>query len=145
MQDYPHRYRVTASGASEGDVILTSPALEPIQSAPPAEFDGPGDRWSPETLLVAAVADCFLLTFRGVAGASKFAWTALECDVEGKLERADGRTRFTEFAIDARLRVPPGSNEDRAQRLLEKAEAGCLITNSLSASIQLSAEVLVDS
>ncbi len=143
MQEYPHHYRVAANAQSEGDVALSSPGLDPIASAPPAEYDGPGDRWSPETLLVAAVADCFILTFRGVAGASKLAWLSLECEVVGTLERSDGTTRFTQFEIDATLVVPEGSDEARAHRLLEKAEAGCLVTNSLSGSTRLSAAVLV--
>lgn len=143
MQEYPHHYRVAAGAESEGDVTLSSPGLEPITSAPPAEYDGPGDRWSPETLLVAAVADCFILTFRGVAGASKLAWLSLECEVVGTLERTNGTTRFTQFEIDAKLVVPEGTDEARAHRLLEKAETGCLITNSLSGPTRLSAAVSV--
>jgi uncharacterized OsmC-like protein len=30
-------------------------------------FDGPGDAWSPENLLLAAVQSCFLFTFQAVA------------------------------------------------------------------------------
>jgi uncharacterized OsmC-like protein len=41
--------------------------------------------------------------------------------------------------------VPPNTDERKAHRLLEKAETGCLITNSLSASTQLSATVTVKS
>ena len=145
MQEYPHHYRVAAGAEAEGEVVLSSPGLEPIASAPPAEYDGPGDRWSPETLLVAAVADCFILTFRGIARASKLAWISLECEVVGTLARTDGTTRFTQFEIDAALIVPEGSDEARANRLLEKAEAGCLITNSLSGPTRLTAKVAVES
>jgi organic hydroperoxide reductase OsmC/OhrA len=141
LKEYPHYYRVSASAESDGDVSHTSPGLDSFVSAPPAEFDGPGDLWSPETLLVAAVAGCFVLSFRGVAKASRFEWLSLDCDVESMLTRIDRTTKFTEFAIRATLFVPPDTNEERAQRLLEKAEATCLITNSLSASIHLSATV----
>ena len=72
MQDLPHHYKVAASAAPQGEVNLASNLLDPILSAPPAEYGGPGNRWSPETLLVAAVADCFILSFRAVARASKF-------------------------------------------------------------------------
>ncbi len=143
MHEYPHHYRVAAAAESQGDVALTSPGLDPIASAPPAEYDGPGDRWSPETLLVAAVADCFILTFRGVAKASKLAWLSLECDVVGTLARTDGTTRFTQFEIDATLVVPEGTDEVRAHRLIEKAEAGCLITSSLSGPTRLTAKVAI--
>ncbi|WP_410959978.1 OsmC family protein, partial [Salmonella sp. SAL4434] len=75
MQAFPHRYRVKGSGSVTGDVELIAAGLPPLRSESPAEFDGPGDRWSPETLLVGAVADCFLLTFRAIARASKLSWT----------------------------------------------------------------------
>jgi peroxiredoxin-like protein len=118
--------------------------LPDLVTAPPAEFGGPGDRWSPETLLVAAVADCFVFTFRAVARASKVEWTDLVCDVEGVLDRVEGRTRFTEMHVRATLRVPEGTEEKRARRALEKAEKSCLITNSLSAESHLETVVQVD-
>lgn len=141
MMDLPHRYRARASGGASGDVALEGEKLPALATAPPAEFGGPGDRWSPETLLVGAVANCFIFTFRAVARASKVDWEALDCDVEGVLDRADGRTRFTEIHVRARLTVPGGTDEDRARRALEKAEKSCLITNSLRAESHLEAEV----
>lgn len=142
MQEYPHYYSVSASAESESHVNHTSPGLESFLAAPPAEFDGPGDLWSPETLLVASVAGCFILSFRGIAKASRFEWLSLDCDVRSTLTRVERRTRFTRFEINATLYVPPDTNEERAHRLLEKAEAACLITNSLSGSTQLSAAVV---
>ena len=64
MEPFPHRYRVKGRGQVTGDVELSADGLTTLRSASPAEFDGPGGRWSPETLLVGAVADCFILTFR---------------------------------------------------------------------------------
>lgn len=141
MQEFPHHYSVAASAAVQGEVTLESERLSPIGSAPPLEFGGPGDRWSPETLLVAAVVDCFILTFRGIAGASRLPWTSLSCDIVGTVERVDRVTQFTGFEIRARLRVPPGSNGDQALRLLTKAEETCLVTNSLKVKPHLEATV----
>ncbi|MDX1648990.1 MAG: OsmC family protein [Myxococcota bacterium] len=143
MQDLPHRYRVQARGGSEGEVELAAGGLPGLRTAAPAEFGGPGDRWSPETLLVGAVADCFVLTFRAVARASKLAWSDLACDVEGVLEKDDGVTRFTKLRVRATLRVPEGTDEGRARRALEKAERGCLVTNSLIADSELASDVEV--
>lgn len=143
MQELPHHYAVSARAAAEGEVTLAAPRLPDLTSAPPAEFGGPGDRWSPETLLAAAVADCFVLTFRAIAGASHLAWAALECEAAGTLDRIEGTTRFTGFTVRARLEVPPGTDPDRARRLLERAEHHCLITSSLIAPCELDAEVVV--
>ena len=131
MQPFPHHYSVAASAATQGDVTLAGDRLPAIPSAPPTEFGGPGDRWSPETLFVAAVADCFVLTFRGIAGVSSFSWVSLECHVTGTVDRVDRVTQFTALEVRARLRVPAGAKEDQARRLLVKAEETCLVTNSL--------------
>lgn len=132
MHPFPHRYLASAAAKPTGDITLASPGLAEIASAPPREFDGPGDHWSPETLLVAALGDCFVLTFRAVARAAHYEWRALACNVTGTLERPDQNSRFTKFVIEATLRVPAGSDLARAELLLAKAEHGCLISNSLT-------------
>ncbi len=141
MQKLPHRYSVAARGDAEGEVNLESARLPTLATAAPSEFGGPGDRWSPETLLVASVADCFILTFRATARAGKLAWVSLNCEVEGVLDRVERVTQFTEFHVRASLRVPPGTDEAHAQRLLVAAEQGCLVTRSLKATSHLSATV----
>jgi organic hydroperoxide reductase OsmC/OhrA len=143
MQEFPHRYAVSTLADAEGDVALESERLPPLATAPPAEFGGPGDRWSPETLLVGALADCFVLTFRAIARASKLPWLSLRCEVEGTLDRVERVTRFTGFRVHAALRVPAGANEEQAKRLLARAEQTCLITNSLKGASHLEAEVEV--
>jgi organic hydroperoxide reductase OsmC/OhrA len=141
MHPYPHLYAVQASATPEGEVPVSSPGLPDLATAPPAEFDGPGDRWSPETLLCAAVADCFLLSFRGVARAAKLSWTSLTCEVRGTLDRVDGKTRFTQIVVEASLQVPEGTDHDKATKTMERAEHVCLISNSLVAERRLVAAV----
>lgn len=141
MQPFPHHYTVTVSGTGAGTLLVKSTGLPDLPTATPAEFDGPGDQWSPETLFVGAVASCYLLTFRGIAQASRLAWEEVRCDVEGVLERIERVTRFTEVHINVKLQVPPGSDAQKAEQLLEKAKQGCLITNSLNARIVLKTEV----
>jgi organic hydroperoxide reductase OsmC/OhrA len=143
MHPYPHLYSVQAQAVATGDVALNSNGLPALATAPPAEFDGPGDRWSPETLLIGAVADCLVLSFRAVARASKLEWTELDVNVEGKLDRVEGKSRFTEYHVHATLRVPAGTDVTRATTLLEKAEHVCLISNSLNGERHLHPTVLV--
>jgi organic hydroperoxide reductase OsmC/OhrA len=142
MHPYPHRYRASAAAGHAGPVQVASEVLPTFASGPPPEFDGPGGIWSPETLLVAAVADCFILTFRAIARASRFEWRALHCETEGLLERTDAGTWFTVFRTHARLEVPAGSDIERAKVLLEKAERGCLVANSLRGARELTSEVV---
>ncbi len=142
MHPFPHRYRVRVGIAPEGEVSLDSDGLAQIRSLPPPEFGGPGGYWSPETLLTAAVGNCILLTFRAIARASRFEWREASAEVEGVLERIDGNSRFTQMHVRVRLVVPPGADAARARMLMEKAEKGCLISNSLTAVKHLECEVV---
>jgi organic hydroperoxide reductase OsmC/OhrA len=144
MEPFPHHYRVESAYQRDGaTVALQADGLPALETAPPKEFGGTGTHWSPETLLVGAVADCFILSFKAIAEASKFDWKRIEVRVDGTLDRVERRMLFTEFAIAARLTVPAAS-ERSAMRLLEKAEEACLITNSLSADIKFNGDVTVD-
>lgn len=143
MQSFPHHYSISAAATSEGDVALNGQRLPRLASAAPREFDGPGDRWSPETLIVAAVADCFVLTFRAIARLSKLPWTALICEASGTVDRVDRVTQFTAFSVRASLELPDGTSEDQAKRLLARAEQSCLITNSLKAPCDLETVIRV--
>jgi organic hydroperoxide reductase OsmC/OhrA len=142
MHPFPHHYTVNATLHSTGDLMLSSEGTRVIESAPPKEFDGPGNQWSPETLLTAAVADCFALSFRAIALASKLPWNSLSVQTRGTLERLDGTMRFTRFDTRATLNVPAGTDHERAVRLLQKAEASCIVANSLNSERHLQTQVL---
>lgn len=143
MHPYPHRYTVSARMQGQEPIALTSSGLPDLDSAPPAEFDGPGDLWSPETLLVAAVADCFALTFRAIARASRYEWTALRVEADGVLDRSTEGTRFTEIHLRAELDTPAGADAAQGERLLAKAEKSCLVSRSLVAPVHLEATVRI--
>lgn len=141
MHPFPHRYGVTASGAPQGIVAVAAAGLPAIATQPPPQFGGPEGCWSPESLLVAAVADCFILSFRAVARASRLEWQQLDVDVEGVLDRVEGTTRFTAFVVRPRLRIAAAAGEQAALAALQKAEHLCLVTNSLLAPCELRPEV----
>ena len=145
MQEFPHYYSADAAAVADADNgVLTSTGIPPLESAAPAQFGGPGDRWSPETLIVGAIADCFILTFRAVARASTLPWTALRCKVTGTLDRIERVTQFTAFELHAELCVPDRTDVTLARRAAEKAERGCLIANSLKAPVHLHVAVVND-
>lgn len=145
MQPYPHIYVASAAGKPSDKVTVGSPDLPEFPSAGPPEFGGPGGVWSPETLLCAALADCFVLTFRAVSRAAHFEWLDLECRVEGVLEPLDKVTQFTRYTTFARLTVAPGADVTRARGLLERAESGCLIANSVRGARSLEADIVIES
>jgi peroxiredoxin-like protein len=142
MQPLPHSYLVAAAGGTSGDVLLTAADVPPLTSAAPSQFGGPGDQWSPESLLCAAIASCFILSFRAVARVSGLPWMHLECEVEGVLERSAGVTRFTRIVMRPVLTVAEPANTVTYEKLLSKAEHGCLIANSLNCSRELQTEIV---
>jgi len=141
MKPLPHRYDVLLSGGATGYAAVSAAGLPNLASAPPTEFDGPGDAWSPEQLLLAAVATCFAFTLRAVAQASRVDFISLELTVEGTVARRDGRMCFSEIVLRPRLQVPAGTERERALRVLEKAEKTCLVSASLAAPIRLEPEI----
>ena len=143
MQGFPHHYLASAAGGSEGNIVVSGDGLPDLDTQAPPQFGGPDGVWSPETMLSATVANCFILSFRAIARASKFEWTSLECDVDGLLDRPERSTYFTAFSISVVLHVPVGTRVELAQRLLEKAEQICLITASLKSEITLRTDIQI--
>jgi organic hydroperoxide reductase OsmC/OhrA len=133
---FPHRYQVSATAGTDGDVMLLADGVRPLRTAAPELFGGPGDRWSPETLLVGAVTDCFVLTFRAIAKATKLRWDSLECETDGTLDRHNRVPEFTAFSLRAYLRIPHDANKDEALRVLARAKDSCLVSHSLKGGFQ---------
>ena len=142
MKPLPHVYDVRLAGGPTGYATVTVEGAPPLRSAPPLDFDGPGDAWSPEHLLLAAVETCFLFTLRAVAHASRIEFEALEVRATSTVDRQDGVMRFTEIVLRPKLTLPPGADRDRVLRVLEKSEWTCLVSASLSTPIRLEAELV---
>jgi peroxiredoxin-like protein len=141
MEPLPHRYEVHLSGGPSGHAEVFTPGVPKLRGAPPVEYDGPGDAWSPEHLLLASVQMCFLFTFRAVARLSKLEFTSLEIDATGIVDRREGVTRFVEIVLRPKVTVPAGLERERVVHALEKAEKNCLISASLATQIRLEPEI----
>ncbi len=141
MKPLPHHYEVHLTGGRSGYALLSSPGVPELPAAAPADYDGPGDAWSPEHLLLGAVQACFLLTLRAIARASNVDFLSLELDATGTVDRENGITRFTEIVLRPRLKISAGTDRERALRILEKSEKHCLVSASLSTPIRLEPEI----
>ena len=145
MHQLPHNYTVNANTKNNNEITITGKGLPALLSAPPIEFDGPGDKWSPENLLTSAIAGCFMLTFNAMATASKMYGLSLQCKVSGTMDMREKQMQFIGFNIDAILTIPANMKEDRCLRLLERAKQTCLITNSVKAACHLDAKIEIQS
>lgn len=143
MKPFPHTYTAAASADPVGNVISTLGNGCRVEVAPPVEFDGVGDVWSPEELLMSSVANCLVLSFKSIARAYDLNWLHIECSADGQLEKVDRRVMFTKVHTRVTLTITSVEDEGKAKRILEKAEDTCFITNSLSAETSLSFEIIV--
>jgi peroxiredoxin-like protein len=141
LKPLPHHYDAHLAGGPTGYATMSGPGLPDLRMAAPADFDGPGDAWSPEHMLLAAVQSCLLLTLRAVARASHLEFVSLDVEAAGTVDRQDGVTRFTEIVLRPRLVVAPGTDRALALKVLEKSEKHCLVSASLSTPIRLEPEI----
>lgn len=141
MQGLPHDYAADAHATAEAYVSTRCPGQPELTVAPPANFGGPGDIHSPEDLQVAAIASCFILSFRAIAAASKLTWRTLDVQASGTLDQQERAVQFTAFALTVTLVLDNADNADKAQRLLDKAKQSCFITNSLKAETSLKTSI----
>ncbi len=138
----PHHYDVRLAGGPTGHAMLSTAGIPDLRTAPPSNFGGPGDAWSPEHLLLAAVQACFLFTMRSVALASKVEFVSLQLDASGTVDRLEGVTRFTEIVLRPKVVIPEGADRERTIRVMEKAERNCLVSASLSTPVRVEAEIV---
>ena len=119
MKDLPHLYKVKVEGRPNNNLTVSAGNLPALEVAPPSQFGGPGDQWSPEDLLMASVANCFVLSFRAIAKASKLEWSSIECDSEGELAKDGKKIHFTKILTKAKLFIPSTENIEKAEKLLK--------------------------
>ena len=140
-----HEYRVNAIGAGgRNGVVHADGVLSCISFSAPPEFLGEPGRWTPEHLLVAAVASCFVSTFFGIAEKSRTGLASFNLDAEGVLGNEDGIWRFMEIKLRPVVTILKEEDRDRVIRVLEKAEKSCLIARSLQCKVALFPAVKIE-
>ena len=109
----------------------------------PREFGGPGGEWTPEHFFAASLGTCVMATFLSIAQASKLPIAGYESRVTCTMDKVDGGLRMTAVALAPRILVKEEKDRERAQRMIEKAEKMCPISNSVKAAVTLQASVEV--
>lgn len=139
----PHFYNVEVNWSTERKGMMCSPELNKetsncIEVATPPEFPkGIPGIWSPEHLFTAAVSSCLMTTFLSVAENSKLEFISFHCNSKGKMERVDGKFMMTEVILEPTLIIKDEKDRERAERVLQKSEAACLISNSIKSKVTM--------
>ena len=124
-------------GAKQGAV--SAPGLPGMDVASPPVFGGVEATWTPEHLFVASANVCVMMTFLAMAEFSKLAVSGYRSDATGRLEKVPGEGfQFTAIDVHPRIELERESDIARAERILQKAEASCLISKSMKTPVRLS-------
>jgi peroxiredoxin-like protein len=138
-----HFYNVDINWNIDRKGVMCSPELNResgscIEVATPPEFPkGIPGIWSPEHLFTAAVSSCLMTTFLSIAENSKLIFTSFKCSAKGKLEQVEGKFLMTEIILEPTVTISEEKDRERAERVLQKSEAACLISNSIKSKITM--------
>ena len=138
-----HFYNVDVKWKSDRKGEMSSPELsQKLEVATPPQFPkGMGNIWSPEHLFTAAVSSCLMTTFLAIAENSKLDFVHFECSSKGKLEQIDGKFLMTEVILEPVVTIKNESEREKAEKVLQKSEANCLISNSVKSKITMISEI----
>ena len=138
-----HHYEVTIDWISERKGTMHSPVLnQSVEVATPPEFPGGMEGiWSPEHLFVASVNSCLMTTFLAIAENSRLDFASFSSNAVGTLENVNDTFMISEITLNPVVAITDESAMDRTKRILEKAEAACLISNSIKTKINFNPSV----
>ena len=138
----PHFYETEVEWTGERKGALRALSLPTVEIATPPEFKGHEGRWTPEHLYVASVNACFMTTFLALAELSKLEFSSFSCDARGKLEKGEEHGYcITEIILRPHLVIDHSRDQERAGRILEKAEKNCFISNSIKTIVKLEPKI----
>jgi organic hydroperoxide reductase OsmC/OhrA len=139
-----HEYRVAAwwtSGLS--GIAKTDTAPNAITFTAPEAFGGFEGSWTPEDLLLAAVAACYTTTVRTIATGAQSDFTDLEVEASGTIRKQDSGYGFTEIVLRPVLKIADSDQMDRAVEFLKKAERLCLVSRALNIPVRFEPQLEV--
>lgn len=119
---------------------LGAPGKPPFRVATPPEFkEGIAGIWSPEELLVGALATCYELTLAAIAERRGIPLNTLEVGASGHVERLSGGYEFTLIELDVELTTAPG-RELEAEEVARLAKRHCIVGRALEVPVRVRVE-----
>lgn len=135
---FPHRYtvRLTSRDALAGTGTIEAVGSTPIGVGPPPQFDGSDAWWSPEQLLLGAVAACHHSTIAAFARRKGLDLGAVSMAIEGILDKSKEGPRFS--AIRLRIEIlAPAPVLAEAEALVARAHSACIVANHLTVPVDV--------
>jgi organic hydroperoxide reductase OsmC/OhrA len=129
---------VSAEWSGGSFVNVEAPGKSALRVTKPAEFGGPsGSFWSPEELLVNALASCYAITLEAFAERRQVPLRDLHLEALGHIERRrNGGWEFVFIQLDVVLTTDPGF-EAAARSVCEIAEDRCIVGRALETPVDV--------
>ncbi|WP_428965445.1 OsmC family protein [Micromonospora fluostatini] len=127
-----HGTGTSAYRAYGRDHDITTDGRPTIPGSADPTYRGDTDRWNPEQLLVASLAQCHMLWYLHLCADAGVTVTHYTDHATGTMTAVDGTTRFTEVVLRPRVTVADPATVDTATRLHADAHAACYIANSVA-------------
>lgn len=140
-----HTYTVNLDWKQDREGLLFSEDLEnSLAVATPLPFPkGVEGIWSPEHLFTSAVSSCLMTTFLAIAENSKLEFENFSCKASSKLELVEGKYMMSEILLQPKLVISSEEDQAKAERILYKSEAACLISNSIKSKVIMMPEIII--
>ncbi len=132
MEETDRFYVVAWWSSGRTGIAKSSAAPSAIHFTSPPVLGGLEGRWTPEDLLLAAIASSYTTTFRILAENSNFEHTDLQVEVEGLIRSSEAAYSFAEVSIRANLMILDEAEEARALKLLHMAKDLCAVSRALA-------------
>lgn len=143
MVHFPIEFSVEVDKGTLAPIEIRAGRQRVLAAGPPPELGGSDVWWSPEQLLVSAVASCFTATLFSMAEKTALRIGSYRCRARGVLDRTGAAIAFVSMHLALDIRVL-GGDEDRAKKLVASAQERCFVANTLRCPVDVSV-VLTDS
>jgi len=124
-------------------VVRAEGKAHAIDASADRTFHGDAERWNPEEMLVAALAQCHMLSYLHTAVRAGVIVTAYTDDAEGTMTQEGMGGRFTEVVLRPVVTVAEASMADRAREAHAEAYENCFIASSVNFPVRHEPTILV--
>ncbi len=114
------------------DVVVRADGKPELAGSADVPFRGSADRWNPEELLLAALAQCHLLSYLHSAVKHGIVVVDYRDSATGTMEQVGDGGRFTSVTLHPRVTITDPAQRGLAQQIHAEASANCFIAASVS-------------
>lgn len=109
----------------------------------PPEMDGPGIGTNPDEMLLGAASTCYVITLAAMIERAELPLEEMALDSEGIVDVSNGVFTYKKIIHRPKVRLKQEADNKQhklLQRLVERAEANCMISRAIKGNVEVSVE-----